>query len=72
MAKELGRNSYGYEIDLELKKVILKKVGYPSLNAKGNKIEVMKRKDAQSLKNELQLRIKNQRSTSRNRNNRHS
>ena len=72
VAKELGRNSYGYEIDLELKKVILKKVGYPSLNAKGNKIEVMKRKDAQSLKNELQLRIQNQRSTSRNRNNRHS
>jgi len=72
VAKELGRNSFGYEIDLELEKVILEKVGYSSLNAKGNKIEVTKRKDAQSLKNELQKRIQNQRSTSKNRKNRHS
>lgn len=28
VARELGRNSYGYEIDLELKPIILKKIGY--------------------------------------------
>ena len=72
VAKELGRNSYGYEIDLELKKAILKKVGNPALNAQGSKIEFTQRKDAQSLKNELQERIQNQRSTSKNRKNLHS
>jgi len=44
VAKELGRNSFGYEIDLELKPIISSKLGYN--RATGDKIEFIERKDA--------------------------
>jgi len=66
IAKELGRNSYGYEIDLELKDVILKKMGYTqtTLTAKfpSHEVEVTERKDAKRLRTSLQEKIKSQKS----------
>lgn len=65
MAKELGRNSYGYEIDLELKDIILKKVGFSQstlTNTTVDKIEILEREDARKLRTNLQERVKNQKS----------
>ena len=65
VAKELNRNSYGYEIDLELKPIILKKIGYGQSTFTGDRIEVMERKDAQRLRTFLQERVKRQRSVTK-------
>ncbi|MCR8463540.1 MAG: site-specific DNA-methyltransferase [Crenarchaeota archaeon] len=62
VAKELGRNSYGYEIDLELKDVILKKVGYGQTTLTGDVIEYKIREDAKKLRTFLQERVKMQKS----------
>jgi len=65
VARELGRNTFGYEIDLELKDIILKKI---SLNQKTltndsvDKVEIIERTDAKRLRNFLQEKVKNQRS----------
>jgi len=68
VAKELGRNSYGYEIDLELKDVVLKKVGFTQTTLTDvamDKIEVVEREDARRLRSNLQERVKNQRSAAK-------
>lgn len=68
VAKRLGRNSYGYEVDLELKDVILKKVGFAQTtltDATMDKIEVIEREDAKRLRSNLQKKVKNQRSVAR-------
>jgi len=68
VAKELGRNSYGYEIDLELKDIILKKVGFSqvTLTSTGvDKVEIVEREDAKRLRTFLQERVKNQRSVAK-------
>jgi len=65
VAKELGRNSFGYEIDLELKDIILKKVGFSQAtltSTAADKIEIVEREDAKKLRTFLQERVKNQRS----------
>jgi DNA modification methylase len=65
VAKELGRNSFGYEIDLELKNVILKKIGYTQTTLTSNsvdKVEIIERADSKKLRTFLQERVKNQRS----------
>lgn len=49
VAKELGRNSYSYEIDLELKDIILKKVGFSQATLTStavDKFEILEREDA--------------------------
>jgi len=64
-AKELGRNSRGYEIDLELKDVILKKVGYTQatlINGPVIKVEITEREDAKRLRSFLQEKVRNQKS----------
>jgi DNA modification methylase len=64
-AKELGRNSFGYEIDLELKDIILKKIDYSQTtltNNSANKVEIVERADAKRLRTFLQEKVKNQRS----------
>ncbi|MCR8487651.1 MAG: site-specific DNA-methyltransferase [Crenarchaeota archaeon] len=66
VAKELGRNSYGYEIDLELKDVILEKVGYWQATLTGDIIEYKIREDAKRLRTFLQERVKIQRSVTNN------
>jgi DNA modification methylase len=65
VAKELGRNSVGYEIDLELKDVILKKINYSQTTLTShstNKVEIIERPDARRLRTFLQEKVKNQRS----------
>lgn len=63
VAMELGRNSYGYEIDMELKPLILEKIGHSNRTGADNRVEVAVRKDAIWLKSRLQRKILNQRST---------
>jgi DNA modification methylase len=72
VAKELGRNSYGYEIDLELKQTILQKVGIAQkieenkyLTLTGDEIEIVIRDDAKRLRTFLQKRVEGQRSVTR-------
>jgi DNA modification methylase len=61
-AKELGRNSIGYEIDLELKSIILKKIGYSQSTLTNDKIEIQLGRDAKHLRTSLQERVNNQKS----------
>jgi DNA modification methylase len=66
VAKELGRNSYGYEIDLELEDVVRKKIGHGQDTLTDDKIQIEKRKDAKRLRTSLQKRIQQQKSVTRN------
>jgi len=63
VAMELGRNSIGYEIDIELKPIILKKVGQSTLS--GDKVKVIVRKDSKKLRTFLQERVSVQRSVTK-------
>jgi len=63
VAMDLGRNSIGYEIDLELKPIILKKVGQTTLA--GDRINIILREDAKKLRTFLQKKISMQRSVTR-------
>jgi DNA modification methylase len=65
VAKMLGRNSYGYEIDLELKPVILKKIGYSPHPISDDKFDVTEREDARELRTHLQEQVKNQKSVTK-------
>lgn len=49
VVKELGRNSYGYEIDVELKANILEKIGYSPRSLAHNKIEIKEIEDVRRL-----------------------
>ena len=62
VAKELGRNSYGYEIDLELNPIICKKVGVGQSTFTEDKIEIITREDAKSLRTSLGEKVKKQKS----------
>jgi site-specific DNA-methyltransferase (adenine-specific)/site-specific DNA-methyltransferase (cytosine-N4-specific) len=53
---ELGRNAIGYEIDLELKDIILERVGVNTLFG-GPQIEVIEREDAKKLRSKLREKI---------------
>jgi len=65
VAKTLGRNSYGYEIDLELKPIIMSKIGYSPHPLADDKFEIVEREDARNLRTDLQERVKNQRSVAK-------
>jgi DNA modification methylase len=67
VAKELGRNCWGYEIDLELKSTILEKVSsVESTSRKGDSLpDVIVRSDAKRLRSSLQKRVQKQRSLRR-------
>lgn len=67
VAKELSRNSYGYEIDLELKPIILEKVGYGQSTFTEDKIEITERKETRRLRTSLQEKVQKQRSVTKNR-----
>jgi DNA modification methylase len=66
VAKELNRNGYGYEIDLELKDIILEKIGYGQATITGDVIEYKVRDDARKLRTFLQERVKTQKSVVNN------
>jgi hypothetical protein len=60
VARQLTRNSVGYELDLELKGTILEKIGYfqRRLSPKPDDlIEIIEREDAKHLRTWLQDRI---------------
>lgn len=67
VAMQLGRNSYGYEVDLELREVILRKLGYASTNLIPSRdtVEIIERDDARRLRTFLQEKVKNQRSVTK-------
>ncbi len=69
VAMQLGRNSYGYEIDLELREVILRKLGCGMANfiPSQDTIEIIEREDARRLRTFLQEKVKNQRSVAKRR-----
>jgi len=64
VAMELGRNSIGYEIDLELKPIILKKISQSTLMG-NNRIEIKVREDAKKLRTFLQEKVSMQRSVTK-------
>lgn len=57
VAKELGRNSWGYEVDLELKNVIARRIGEP--------VTFSTRGDARKLRQSLQSRVRRQKSVAK-------
>lgn len=65
VAKELNRNSYGYETDLELKHIVLKKIGYPPCPLTDDKIEIKEREDARQLRTFLQKKALKQKSVTK-------
>jgi len=67
VAKELGRNTWGYEIDLELKPVILEKVGFKqaTLTEEKDTVEVVDRSDARRLRTFLQRIVGRQKSATK-------
>ena len=62
IAKGLGRNGYGYEIDLELKTVIAKKLGFAQATLSEDAIEMIERAEAKKLRATLQSRVQQLRS----------
>ncbi|MEM2143940.1 MAG: site-specific DNA-methyltransferase [Candidatus Jordarchaeaceae archaeon] len=64
VAKELRRNSIGYEIDLELKSAILQKIGYSPYPLADDLIEIKERDDACRLRSSLQQKAKKQQQNS--------
>ncbi len=56
VANELKRNAVGYEIDLELKDIILERIGANTLFGKPQ-IEVIEREDAKRLRTKLREKI---------------
>jgi DNA modification methylase len=58
VAQELGRSSWGYEIDLELRKVIKKKF---NLNRPSDsRLVFVERRDARKLRSSFQRKVRNQ------------
>jgi len=62
VAKELRRNSYGYEIDLELKPIIAEKLGFGQSTLSNDKVELVERADAGHYRTRLQKIVKLKRS----------
>ncbi|MFB0557293.1 MAG: site-specific DNA-methyltransferase [Dehalococcoidia bacterium] len=62
VARALGRNSIGYELDLELIDVVRKKLNYKQLTFSSDNIEFIVREDARRLRTGLQKQIAKQRS----------
>jgi DNA modification methylase len=72
VAKELRRNSYGYEVDLELKPIVIRKLGVAQkieenkyLTLEEDEIELIIRNDAKRLRTFLQERVAKQRSVTK-------
>ncbi len=68
VARMLGRNSYGYEIDLELVNIIKKKLNYDQSTFFAEQIEFIVRGDARRLRTGLSEKIAKQKSVVTNRN----
>ncbi len=62
VAKELGRNSWGYEVDLELRGVIRKKLGLGSRSSPTTKVEFVVKDDSRRLRSAIRKRVGKHRS----------
>jgi len=62
VAKELGRNSVGYEIDLELKPVIAEKLGLEQATLFYDAVEFLERDDAGHFRTTLQEKVEHKES----------
>lgn len=62
VSRALGRNSWGYELDVELKGTILQKVGYAGSVLTGDTFTIKERRDARRLRAVIQERVGRQRS----------
>ena len=62
VARMLGRNSYGYEIDLELMDIIKRKLNYDQIAFTEDRIEFIVRDDAQKLRTGIHERVAKQKS----------
>jgi len=64
VAKEQNRNCWGYEVDLELRPIILAKMGLrqTGLTEESEAVEVIERRDARKLRAFLQKKVRRQRS----------
>src|SRR5205807_782517 len=58
VAQELGRSSWGYEIDLELKKTIKEKFDFN--HPPTSRLFLIERRDAKKLRSSLQSKVRNQ------------
>ena len=58
VAQELGRSSWGYEIDLELKKTIKEKFDFN--HPPTSRLFFIERRDAKKLRSSLQSKVRNQ------------
>jgi DNA modification methylase len=68
VANELGRNCCGYEIDMELKPVILRKIGYRQpASGRTEAVEVVERSDAGRFRSFLQEKVSRKRSVTKER-----
>jgi len=65
VANELGRNCWGYEIDMELKPIILGKIGYRQPAFRKTKAEVVERNDAGRFRSFLQEKVSKKRSVAK-------
>jgi len=65
VARELNRNSYGYEIDLELREIIEEKIGYGQSASTDDEIEILIRKDAKKLRTFLQEQVRKRKSVTK-------
>jgi len=58
VAQELGRSSWGYEIDLELRKTIKKKLNFN--HSSDSRLVFVERRDARKLRSTFQRKVRNQ------------
>lgn len=65
MARALGRNSYGYEIDLELIDTVKRKLNYLQSSLLGDEVEITVRENARRLRTYLQEQVATQRSVTK-------
>ncbi len=64
VSRELGRNSWGYELDLELKNLIDEKIGITGSKTRDH-VDFIVRKDARRLRRLMRGRIKSQRTVTK-------
>lgn len=62
IAKELGRNSFGYEIDLELRPVIAERLGFNQSTLSNDIVEFIEKNDAGHFRTDLQNLVRQRKS----------
>ena len=67
VARMLGRNSYGYEIDLELMDAIKRKLDYEQMNLSQDTIEIKVTDNARRLRTFLEQSVAKQKSVAKRR-----